>query len=142
MIKINHLDHVAITVKDLETSARWYEEVLGLKRVQPEAWQPYPIFMLAGTTGVAIFPASQQEPFEEGKNSRIKIDHFAFNVDLSNFQKAIARYESLGLEYAVKDHQYFHSVYTLDPDGHEVELTTLVVPKDKFFTTSENSTKI
>lgn len=31
MIKLNYLDHVAIHVVDMEKSAAWYEEVLGLK---------------------------------------------------------------------------------------------------------------
>lgn len=55
--EIDFLDHVAIRVKDLEVSARWYEEVLGLKRYELTQWKPFPLFLLAGKTGVALFPA-------------------------------------------------------------------------------------
>ncbi|MEL6970896.1 MAG: hypothetical protein AAFZ63_26380 [Bacteroidota bacterium] len=50
---IDFLDHVAIRVKDLEIYAQWYERTLGLVRYSPEAWQPFPIFLLAGKTGIA-----------------------------------------------------------------------------------------
>ena len=36
--KVLQLDHVAIRVKDMEKSARWYADVLGFKRVQAEEW--------------------------------------------------------------------------------------------------------
>ena len=55
--EIERLDHVAILVSDLEASATWYEKVLGLKRYQLPEWGDYPIFMLAGKAGVALFPA-------------------------------------------------------------------------------------
>ena len=45
--KIEFLDHVAIRVKDLEISARWYQEVLGLKRYQLSEWGPFPIFYVS-----------------------------------------------------------------------------------------------
>ncbi len=32
-----------------------------------------------------------------------------------------------------QDHHYFHSLYTADPDGHTVELTTLVVAEEDFY---------
>jgi catechol 2,3-dioxygenase-like lactoylglutathione lyase family enzyme len=32
--KVGFLDHVAIRVRDIEHSARWYENVLGLKRLR------------------------------------------------------------------------------------------------------------
>ena len=46
-IHIQQLDHVALKVRDLQASAKWYAEVLGLQKVQPEAWGNFPIFMVA-----------------------------------------------------------------------------------------------
>ncbi len=62
MFRINCLDHVAIRVKDIDLSAKWYEKVLGLKRLTFEEWGGFPVFMLAGKTGIAIFPAYMHEP--------------------------------------------------------------------------------
>ncbi len=124
--KIDFLDHVAIRVKDLAASAAWYEKVLGLKKVLLPEWGEFPIFMMSGKTGIALFPAKLDDPKLEAKSKNIKIDHFAFNVTNNDFQKAIKHYDTLGIEYNIQDHHYFHSIYTKDPDGHIVELTTLV----------------
>ena len=127
MIKLNFLDHVAIHVADMEISAAWYEKTLGLKRYNLKKWGDVPIFMLSGKCGVAIFPADISFPSIRKNYKGSKIDHFAFNVNKEEFEKAKLHYEKMGLKYIFKDHHYFHSIYTQDPDGHTVELTTQVV---------------
>ena len=131
--EINFLDHVAIRVKSLETSADWYAKVLGLRKYKLEAWGEFPVFMMAGKAGVALFPADSDDPKIPATSRNVKIDHFAFNVSQENFANALKKYESLGLEYTVKDHTYFDSVYTQDPDGHTVELTSIKVNEDDFY---------
>jgi catechol 2,3-dioxygenase-like lactoylglutathione lyase family enzyme len=130
---IDYLDHVAIRVKDLKVSALWYEKVLGLKCKTVPEWGAYPIFMLAQKTGVALFPATIDDPTLDPVSKNIKIDHFAFHVSAENFIKARKKYEALQLDYIFTDHHYFHSIYTKDPDGHTVELTTIVVDPNSFY---------
>ena len=130
---IEFLDHVAIRVKDIKASAIWYEAVLGLKRYKLPKWGEFPIFMLSNKTGVALFPAYTDDAKLETNSRNVKIDHFAFNVTGENFEKAKEKYEELGLEYNFQDHFYFHSIYTKDPDGHTVELTTIVVDEETFY---------
>jgi len=43
-------------------------------------------------------------------------------------------YTDLNLVYTIQDHHYFQSIYTKDPDGHTVELTTLVVDENDVYT--------
>ncbi|MEM7512293.1 MAG: VOC family protein [Bacteroidota bacterium] len=131
---LSFLDHVAIRVKDMEVSASWYEKVLGLKRHQLPAWGDFPIFLLSGKTGIALFPANADHPELDLSSMNVKIDHFAFQLNREDFQKAKSHYDALGLFYLMRDHTYFHSMYTNDPDGHQVELTTLVVPEEKVYT--------
>ena len=130
---IEFLDHVAIRVQDLEVSATWYETVLGLKRYQPPEWGDYPIFMISGRSGIAIFPANASDPLLDQTSRNVKIDHFAFRVTNDNFEKAKVRYNELNLPYTLQDHFYFDSIYTKDPDGHTVELTTIKVDEDEFY---------
>ena len=132
-IEIGFLDHVAIRVTDLKASAKWYEEVLGLKKVQLPEWGDFPIFMLANKSGIALFPANTKDKEIDTKSKNIRIDHFAFNVNKENFEKAKKRYTELNLDFNIQDHHYFHSIYTKDPDNHTVELTTIVVNEKKFY---------
>lgn len=131
--QIEFLDHVAIRVADVEASARWYQEVLGLKRYQLPKWGDIPIFMLSGKSGIAIFPADTTDTKLEQSSKNVKIDHFAFNVTRENFEIAKRRYAELNLEFNIQDHHYFDSIYTQDPDGHMVELTTIKVPEQEFY---------
>ena len=131
--KIEFLDHVAIRVKDIDVSIVWYAKVLGLKTYKLPEWKDFPVFMFANKSGIALFPANLDDPEFDRSSRNIKIDHFAFNVNGENFEKAKKKYDQLGLEYQVQDHHYFHSIYTKDPDGHTVELTTIVVDEDTFY---------
>lgn len=123
---LSHLDHVAIHATDPYASVTWYEQVLGLKKMQLKAWGDFPIFMLAGQAGVAIFKADPDAGPPNTARGSVRIDHFAFNLNQDNFAKARAHYQALGLSFHFQDHHYFHSLYTKDPDGHTVELTTAV----------------
>ena len=131
--KIECLDHVALRVSNLQESRQWYERVLGLKSYQKEEWGNVPVFMLAGTTGIALFPADNKLERPDPELKTVKIDHFAFRLLRADFHQARKRYEDLGLRYSFQDHHYFHSIYTRDPDGHIVELTTLVVEPSDFY---------
>ena len=131
--EINFIDHVAIRVKDFERSIEWYGKVLGLKKHQLPEWNPFPIFLLSNKCGVALFPADSDALDTDDDIRGVKIDHFAFNVSNDSFHKAKQKYKNLGLEFIEKDHHYFHSIYTQDPDGHTVELTTIAVPEDGFY---------
>jgi len=134
-IEIEFLDHVAIRVADMEASAGWYEKVLGLKRCQLPEWGDFPIFLLSGKSGIALFPANTNDPMLEPTSRNVKIDHFAFNVTKENFEKAQKRYVELNLEFDIRDHHYFDSIYTKDLDGHTVELTTIKVNEENFYKT-------
>lgn len=132
-IEIEFLDHVAIRVMDMEASAQWYEKVLGLKRYQLPEWGDFPIFLLSGKSGIALFPANTTDTKLDPTSRNVKIDHFAFNVTNENFEKAKKRYIELNLDYNIQDHHYFDSIYTKDIDGHTVELTTIKVNEHEFY---------
>jgi len=131
--KIQFLDHVAIRVRDLDISASWYEKVFGLSRNQFKEWGEFPIFMLGGKTGIALFPADMEDDVLNPESQNVKIDHFAFNVDNENFELAKTKLNDLGITFELQDHHFFESIYISDPDGHCVELTTIRVDEKEFY---------
>ncbi len=130
---INFLDHVAIRVKSIPVSIEWYSRVMGLKKYQLKHWGDFPIFMLSGKSGVAIFPANLEDETLNQESRNVKIDHFAFNVSNKDFKKAQDYFNIINEPFQFQDHHYLHSIYLKDPDGHTVELTTLLVDEDEFF---------
>lgn len=101
--KIENIDHVAIMASNPEESIKWYTEVIGLNEIRAQAWGDFPVFMVSGETGVAIFPAAKKT------------------------------FKTSNIPFQFKDHTYFHSMYLKDPDNHTVELTTLLVDPKHFY---------
>lgn len=125
MFKIDQIDHVALTVADVQRSVAWYRDVLGLERRHEEAWGSYPAVMYAGQTGIALFPAHADELRPAPDRTRTAImRHLAFKADLPNFLRAQAELKQRGMPFSFEDHGISHSIYFHDLDGYEIEITT------------------
>lgn len=120
MFKLDALDHVAITVQDVESSATWYQDVLNLERRHEDSWGDYPVFICAGSSGLALFPKDAAEKSSKGRNMK----HFAFRVNRENFEQAQTELQERGIEFEFQDHDIAHSIYFRDLDGYKVEITT------------------
>ena len=122
-MQLEGIDHVALAVRDVEGSAKWYIEVLGFERQHDGVWDGIPTFVGKGNTGIALFPArgnSQPTPIA----GKIDILHLAFRADRENFQAAQAELKRRGIRFEFQDHEISHSIYFRDPDNHELEITT------------------
>jgi len=126
-MRVQHIDHVAITVSDLGRSLAWYRDVLGLERRYEEEWGDVPTMVCAGETCVALFPADGPKPEAVDVRTTVSMRHFAFRVDRANFEVAQDRFRELGIEFESADHGIAQSVYVSDPDGHRIEITTYEV---------------
>lgn len=120
---LSNLDHVAVRVKDLEISAQWYEQTLGLKRDGNSETGPLTMTISGKTIGVALFQACLTDP-RMPKSKHVKIDHFAFSVNEVEFEKALNFFTTKKIEHKFRDHGYCHSIYLKDPDDHMVEIIT------------------
>ena len=126
-MKVQHIDHVAITVSDLGRSLDWYRDVLGLKRRHEEDWGDVPTMMCAGETCVALFPSDVRTLKAVDVRETVSMRHFAFRVDRGNFEAAQGWFRDLGIEFESADHGIAQSAYISDPDGHRIEITTYEV---------------
>ena len=128
MFRIKQIDHVALTVKDVERAVAWYRDVLGLERRHEEVWGGVPAMMFAGETGIALFPAESSDPAPAPEHSNATVmRHLAFQVDRRNFDRAQIEFSARGIPFTFEDHDIAHSIYFHDPDGYEIELTTYEV---------------
>lgn len=132
MFQLEDIDHIALTVRDLARSIAFYRDVLGMERRHQDVWGDYPVFMCLGKTGLALFPAIDAGPAAMRDVRRAPVmHHFAFRTDRANFQKAQETSQRRGIEFEFQYHQIEHSIYFRDPDGHEVEITTYDLPKER-----------
>jgi catechol 2,3-dioxygenase-like lactoylglutathione lyase family enzyme len=121
-VELEGIDHVAIGVRDIERSAKWYTEVLGFERLHQGVWGGVPTFVGKGNTGIALFPANH-EP-KTSAHREIRMLHLAFRADRENFLAAQRELEARGIKIEFQDHDISHSIYFRDPDGHQLEITT------------------
>jgi catechol 2,3-dioxygenase-like lactoylglutathione lyase family enzyme len=118
------IDHVALSVQDVERSAQWYVDVLGFERQHDDVWGGNPVFVGKGDCAIALFSARNNEGSKSPGVPSARILHFAFRANRSNFLKAQQELKEKKIRFEFQDHQISHSIYFSDPDGHEIEITT------------------
>ena len=122
MIEIEVIDHVALSVRDVEQAARWYIEVLGFEHRWPGMWNNVPMFIGKGTTALALFPL--QADGADASRRGVRMLHLAFRATHAGFAAAQHDLEQRGIAFEFQDHEISQSIYFRDPDGHELEITT------------------
>ena len=82
---IRGIHHFGLTVRDVDTSAAWYEDVLGFRRVgdfEAPDGERRKVFLrhegLQTRLGLTEHRAGSADPFDE---RRVGLDHLAFAVD-------------------------------------------------------------
>jgi catechol 2,3-dioxygenase-like lactoylglutathione lyase family enzyme len=128
MLRVEGIDHVALTVRDVRRSVAWYRDVLGLERRYEDVWGDVPAVVGAGTTALALFPARVPEPGPPPGREVLAVRHIAFRVGRADFAQARAHLEARGIVPTFEDHVAAHSLYFADPDGHQLEITTYELP--------------
>lgn len=125
---LERLDHVALTVSDVDRSIEWYRDILGLEHVHEEEWGRNPAFLTTGSTGLALFPAeSSDPPPPQSHPAGLAMWHLAFRADRRTFDAAREEFGARDIRFSFSDHSIAHSIYFHDPDGHLLEITTYEV---------------
>ena len=126
MINVNAIDHINLSVSDLDRSIHFYDQVFGLQIREDRRLdeRPYAIVGRAGTGFLALHESSGPAAV------RGRINHWGFVVD--DFDGLGERLAALGVEVlyrrdggdGVIEYPRSRSVYIADPDGNEIELTS------------------
>ena len=123
-MNLQAIDHVARAVRDVEASAKWYCDVLGLERQHDDVWNSYPVFVGKNDAAIALFPVRSSSSSSSSSRPPVRVLHFAFRASRSEFLNAQEELKARGIEFEFQDHEIAHSIYFNDPDGHELEITT------------------
>ena len=127
MPSISGIAHVELSVRDLETSAAWYMQLLGLRRVfdnRDEQRGLTACALLEPNSGLVLalmqHDANAGSGFDPG---RAGLDHLAFavadRVELHAWQQ---RLEELGTDYTpLEEWSHGAAVTVRDPDGIALE---------------------
>lgn len=126
MIKVQGIDHAAISVRDLETSRRFYEEVLGLKVSPREHQKPgVEYFLDCGTSLIGLIqgdPAGEKHMLQD---AGLGGNHVSFRVHTSQFDACVEELKKRNVTVTFqKKRERSWSVYFLDPDGNKLEITS------------------
>ena len=129
MVKITELDHIGLRVKDVETSLRFYSELLGLKTERVEKWRDgeigFPSVRLNADTLIDFFLSEKKV---DNTNKEINQDHFCLVIEPTDMEHLKTRLEELGVRIHAGPgkrwgaHGDATSLYIYDPDQNVVEL--------------------
>ena len=118
-MKINGLFEVALEVRNLEKSAKFYQEVLGFKKGLCDDKRRWLFLWVGDNSGMIVL----QE--DSGSWPR---QHFAFRVDEAelNGLKQFLESSNVAVSGPVSlDWMNAVSLYFSDPDGHDLELCAI-----------------
>jgi catechol 2,3-dioxygenase-like lactoylglutathione lyase family enzyme len=118
------IDHVALSVRDVERSTQWYIDVLGFERRHEGMWDGIPVFIGKGTTSIALFPTKSNGRSASSGRGDVRMLHLALRANRENFLAAQEELKRRGIKFEFQDHEISHSIYFSDPDGHKLEITT------------------
>jgi catechol 2,3-dioxygenase-like lactoylglutathione lyase family enzyme len=124
-MRVKGLDHVGLTVADLDASVRFYRDGLGLTLLRTgergDARVRFAVIR-AGEQELNIFERAGAGPAD--KDGATGMDHFCLSVEAPSIDDVIAHLRGAGLTIAKGPEQRRSatSIFVHDPDGVRVEL--------------------
>ena len=125
MIRVLGIDHVALSVSDLERSLKFYTEVLGLKITERENQKPgVEYFLDCGTSLVGLIQGDSKGDNHVLQDGGLGGNHFSFRARTSDFDRIVEEVRSRDIPITyLKKREKSWSLYFLDPDGNKLEIT-------------------
>jgi catechol 2,3-dioxygenase-like lactoylglutathione lyase family enzyme len=120
------LNHVAITVRDMEISGPWYRTLFGGDPVldeQTDAGFRHLVWLLDGGTIFGIHQHERSAPDERFSEFRVGLDHVGFGcADRAALETWMGRLNELGIHHGgIVDAHYGSGLSFRDPDGIALE---------------------
>jgi catechol 2,3-dioxygenase-like lactoylglutathione lyase family enzyme len=130
MLNVTGLDHIGLKVTDLDSSLRFYHDVLGLEVVStsgPHANGGRSATLRAGQQMLDVF--YRPDFVSADKDRPVGMDHLCLTVDGDSMEQIVAllREQQVEIMWGPVTRGNTTSVYVFDPDGIHVELRLPVV---------------
>lgn len=127
-IGVQAIDHVTLVVDDLERSAKFYVDLLGMRRVERPRFNFPGLWFQAGATQIHLILKHDQSspaglPDAPPTAGAGRVFHFAFEVP--SCKTAVERLKAAGVRVRGGPSlrpDGFVQTWCYDPDGHVVEL--------------------
>ncbi|AUT01403.1 bleomycin resistance protein [Nostoc sp. CENA543] len=128
-MKLGAVNHIALTVSDMNRSEVFYNALLGFLGYQQEEKTDQLILWASNNGVITISPANPESPNKNHDRYSVGLHHLAFSAD--NREQVNSLHQFL-VERGVKildppaEYSYlpgYYAVYFLDPDGIKLELT-------------------
>lgn len=121
MVKTQGVVHFSLPVTDMERSARFYSELLGMKIVNKT---PKMVFLKCGDDFLILAKGNAPLKYDSDKNTPV---HHAFKVAAEDFEPALEFLRKNGVEVfdmETRQQGVFlgPQAYFLDPDGNKLEI--------------------
>jgi catechol 2,3-dioxygenase-like lactoylglutathione lyase family enzyme len=130
------LDHVNLTVQNIQESVDWYAKIFGFKLAESgigTRGQPWAIVASDDSMIVMNEYKNKAKADQESEVDFHKIYHFGIRVsDLATWEN-IVKENNLDLYYGgVVNYPFSRSWYVHDPSGHEIEVSHTDGPELRF----------
>ena len=109
---IDGMNHITISVKNIDRAFSFYKDVLGLKPVMKSSRNAY---FCAGKAWIAL---NQDEAYEPSNNYA----HIAFNIPEKNYHEFVKLLEEKGIKEWQQNESEGDSLYLLDDSGNKLEI--------------------
>jgi catechol-2,3-dioxygenase len=126
---IHRLNHAVLYVRDLQTSAAFYTEVLGF-RVKTQMGTQAAFLQAPDSTNdhdLGLFSVGQAAGASQAGAATVGLYHLAWEVNtLNELGRMAATLAEAGALVGASDHGTTKSLYAKDPDGLEFEVVWLI----------------
>ncbi len=138
-MKFNGVNHIAMATGDLDTTIRFWRDLLGMRLIaglgQP-GYRHY-FFEISETCAIAFFEWPGVRPVQEKEHGQVVsgpfiFDHISFGLDTDDELWTLKeQIDAAGFWVSeVIDHGFIHSIYTFDPNGVPIEFSCNVPGMD------------
>ena len=124
-MRTHYLGHIVFYVRELETSLKFYEKILGLKRIGGGDLSFKAAALTSGRTHHELLLIEVGDRPGPPPGPRRGFYHAGFKIgdSLDELKKAYHELLSAGVKVkGMSDHTISKSIYLHDPDGNEIEL--------------------